>query len=355
MTKRENTGVIHIGGMPMGGGNPIVIESMTTTDTRDICATAAQVDELAAAGCEIIRIAIPDEAAAHALAEIKRRVGIPIIADIHFDYKLAILSAQNGADKLRINPGNIGDADRVRAVAEAAHAAGIPIRVGVNGGSLSKEMLDTYGGVTAEAMAASAMQGVKMLEDCGFTNIAVSAKCSDAVRLIEANRMIAALPYPLHIGLTEAGTVHAGSIRSAAALGAILHMGIGDAIRVSLAGDPMEEIIAAREILSAMNLRHFGVRIIACPTCGRTTADIAGIAARVEDICRKTFAHVNSAFTVAVMGCEVNGPGEAREADIGVAVGKGTAMLFCRGEALCKIHPDEIENGLISQIREMLP
>ena len=330
----------------MGGGHPVVVQSMTNTDTRDIAATVSQINALAEAGCEIVRVAVPDTEAADAIAKIKPQISLPLVADIHFDHRLALLSIKNGADKLRINPGNIGSESRVRKVAEAAKAAGIPIRVGVNGGSLEKEILAKFGGVTAQGLAESGLKNIAMLEKFGFGDIVVSVKASNVPLMLDAHRILAEkMPHPLHIGLTEAGTPYAGAIRSAAGLGALLSLGLGDTIRVSLSGDPVAEIFAAREILSAMGIRKFGVTVIACPTCGRANIDVAGLAMRLE----KRLALLTTPLTVAVMGCAVNGPGEAREADIGVAAGKSGAILFKKGEVVRKISEDEIEDAILTE------
>ncbi|MCL2217351.1 MAG: flavodoxin-dependent (E)-4-hydroxy-3-methylbut-2-enyl-diphosphate synthase [Defluviitaleaceae bacterium] len=348
--KRTATKVVHIGGVSVGGGNPVVIQSMTNTDTRDVKATVAQIHALTEAGCEIVRVAVPDIEAAEAISRIKKEISIPLVADIHFDYRLALLSVENGVDKLRINPGNIGGGNRVCAVAEAAKAAEIPIRVGVNGGSLEKEILAKYGGITAQGLAESALLNVAQLEKYGFKNIVVSVKASDVTLMLDSHKILAErLPYPLHIGLTEAGTPYAGAIRSAAGLGALLSLGLGDTLRVSLSGDPVEEIRAAKEILSAMGLRHFGVRVIACPTCGRCDIDVAGLATRLEI----QLAHITTPLTIAVMGCAVNGPGEAREADIGIAGGRGSAVLFRKGETLRRVPEDEIEEAILKEVCEM--
>jgi len=351
MITREKTKVVHIGGIPVGGGHPIVVQSMTNTDTRDVAATIAQIHSLQAAGCEIVRVAVLDTEAAEAIRQIKKEITIPLVADIHFDYRLALLAVENGADKLRINPGNIGSESRVRQVAEAARANGLPIRVGVNGGSLEKEILAKYGGVTAEGLAESALANVRLLEKFGFNNIVVSVKASSVPLLIDSHKILAQrLPYPLHIGLTEAGTPYKGAIRSAAGLGALLNLGIGDTMRVSLSGDPVREISAAREILAAMGLRQFGVTVIACPTCGRTEMDVSGIASRVEI----RLAHITQPITVAVMGCAVNGPGEARDADIGIACGRGMAVLFKKGEVVRRLTEGEVEDVLVTEVERLL-
>jgi len=354
MTNRNKTKVINVGGIPVGGGHQIVIESMTNTDTRNIPATVKQINALAAAGCEIVRTAILDAEAAEAIKQIKSEISIPLIADIHFDYRLALTAIKNGADKLRINPGNIGDENRVRQVAEAADAHGIPIRVGVNGGSLEKSILAKYGGVTPEGLAESALTHVGLLEKFGFENIAVSAKASNAPLLIEANKILAQhTSYPIHIGLTEAGTPYNGAIRSAVGLGVLLNLGIGNTIRVSLSGDPLPEIYAAKEILASLGLRKFGITVIACPTCGRTEVDIpglAGLALRLE----KRFANAKKPLTIAVMGCVVNGPGEAKDADIGIACGKGAAALFKKGEIVRRINECEMEEVLFAEVDVLL-
>ncbi|MCL2364709.1 MAG: flavodoxin-dependent (E)-4-hydroxy-3-methylbut-2-enyl-diphosphate synthase [Defluviitaleaceae bacterium] len=351
MTPRTHTRVVHIGGVPVGGGNPIVVQSMTNTDTRDVAATVAQIHALQAAGCEIVRVAVVDTEAAAAIRAIKQQINIPLVADIHFNHHLALESIKNGADKLRINPGNIGPGERIRAVAEAAKAAQIPIRVGVNGGSLEKDLLAKYNGVTAEGLAESALRNIAQLEQHGFDQIVVSVKASSVPLLIDAHKRVAArVPYPLHIGLTEAGTPHRGAIRSAAGLGALLSLGIGDTIRVSLSGDPTAEIPAAQDILTAMGLRPFGPTVIACPTCGRTTPGVADIAASVE----ARVAHIKKPLTIAVMGCEVNGPGEARAADIGIAFGRGGfGLLFKKGEVVAKLAVGELEEALVEAVGEL--
>jgi len=346
MVKRNETRVVHIGGVPVGGGHPIVIQSMTNTDTRDVAATVAQVHTLAAAGCEIVRVAVPDLEAAAAVKQIKKEISLPLVADIHFDYRLALESIKNGADKLRINPGNIGDGLRLQKVAEAAKAAEIPIRVGVNGGSLEKDIMARYG-LTPEGLAESALRNISMLEGYGFNNIVVSVKASNIPLMLEAHKILAArTPYPLHIGLTEAGTPYKGAIRSAAGIGALLAMGVGDTLRVSLSGDPADEIRCAKEILAAMGLRRFGPTVIACPTCGRTDIDVVGLAAQIEE----KLEAIEKPITVAVMGCVVNGPGEAREADVGVAGGRGVGVLFRKGEVVRKVAEDEILEAMLEAV-----
>ena len=349
MITREKTKVVHIGGVPVGGGHPIIIQSMTNTDTRDIAATVAQVHALAEAGCEIVRVAVPDMEAAEAVKQIKKNISLPLVADIHFDYRLALESIKNGADKLRINPGNIGDGLRLQKVAEAAKAAGIPIRVGVNGGSLEKDILAKYG-VSPEGLAESALRNVSMLEGYGFSNIVVSVKASSIPLMLDAHKIIAQrLPYPLHIGLTEAGTTYNGAIRSAAGLGTLLAMGVGDTLRVSLSGDPVDEIRCAKEILAAMGLRRFGPRVIACPKCGRSEIDLVGLAAEVE----ARLELMDKPITVAVMGCVVNGPGEAREADVGVAGGRGVGAIFRKGQIVRKVDEAEIVEALMAEVAKI--
>ena len=350
MTKREQAKVVYVGDVAIGGSHPIAIESMTNTDTRNIAATVDQIKALEAAGCEIIRVAVPDEAAAAAIRRIKGQISIPLIADIHFDYRMALLAVENGADKLRINPGNIGDEDRVRQVVNAAKAAGIPIRVGVNGGSLEKDILAKYGGITPEGLAESAIKYVRMLEAMDFDNIVVSAKASSAPLLIGANIILAQrLPYPLHIGLTEAGTPFKGAIRSSVGLGVLLNAGLGNTIRVSLCGDPVDEIYTAKDILTTLELRRFGVKIIACPMCGRTEVDVPGLASLAQRL-ENRLAHVTKPLTVAVMGCAVNGPGEARDADVGIACGKGAAALFKKGKIVRRVDESEMEAALFAEV-----
>ena len=347
---RNNTKVVYVGSVPVGGGHPVVLESMTNTDTRDVKSTVKQIHKLQEAGCEIIRVAVPDSEAAAAICAIKREISIPLIADIHFNYLLAIESIKHGADKLRINPGNIGSEDRISQVARAAKSAEIPIRVGINGGSLEKEILSRYGGVTPEGLAESALKNVGLLEKFGFDNIVTSIKVSNVNKMIEANKILASrIPYPIHVGLTEAGTPLSGAIRSAAGLGVLLSLGIGDTIRVSLSGDPLNEIQAAKLILSALDIRKFGVDVIACPTCGRTGINVAELAEKIESY----LAHIKTPLTVAVMGCVVNGPGEAKEADIGVAGGNGASALFKKGEILRNVNENEIFEAIIQEVANM--
>ena len=327
---RDNTKVVKIGKCVIGGGNPILIQSMTNTHTEDVAATVAQIKELTKAGCEIIRCTVPTKEAALAIKEIKKQIEIPLVADIHFDYKMAIMAIENGADKIRINPGNIGGTDKIKAVVDVARERNIPIRVGVNSGSLEKDLIEKYGGVTAEGIVESALDKVHMIEDIGYDNLVISIKSSDVVMCARAHELLAPrTDHPLHVGITEAGTLWSGNIKSALGLGMILDKGIGDTIRVSLSGDPVEEVKSARLILRAMHLRKDGqIDVVSCPTCGRTKIDLIGLAAKVE----KMVADYPLDIKVAVMGCAVNGPGEAREADLGVAGGNGEGLLFKHGE-----------------------
>lgn len=336
---RERTKVVQIGNVKIGGGNPIAIQSMTNTKTEDVDATVAQIHALEKAGCEIIRCAVPTIEAAEALGKIKKQIHIPLVADIHFDYRLAIAAIENGADKIRINPGNIGDASRVQAVVDKAKEHGIPIRVGVNSGSLEKNLVEKYGGVTAEGLVESAMDKVHMIEEMGFDNLVVSIKSSDVLMCVKAHELIAdQCKYPLHVGITESGTLLAGNIKSSIGLGLILHQGIGDTIRVSLTGDPTEEIKSAKLILKTLGLRKGGIEVVSCPTCGRTKIDLIGLANQVEQM----VADIPLDIKVAVMGCVVNGPGEAKEADIGIAGGIGEGLLIKKGEIVKKVKEDEL-------------
>ena len=336
---RERTKVVQIGNVKIGGGNPIAIQSMTNTKTEDVDATVAQIHALEKAGCEIIRCAVPTIEAAEALGKIKKQIHIPLVADIHFDYRLAIAAIENGADKIRINPGNIGDASRVQAVVDKAKEHGIPIRVGVNSGSLEKNLVEKYGGVTAEGLVESAMDKVHMIEEMGYDNLVVSIKSSDVLMCVKAHELIAdQCKYPLHVGITESGTLLAGNIKSSIGLGLILHQGIGDTIRVSLTGDPTEEIKSAKLILKALGLRKGGIEVVSCPTCGRTKIDLIGLANQVEQM----VADIPLDIKVAVMGCVVNGPGEAKEADIGIAGGIGEGLLIKKGEIVKKVKEDEL-------------
>ena len=336
---RERTKVVQIGNVKIGGGNPIAIQSMTNTKTEDVDATVAQIHALEKAGCEIIRCAVPTIEAAEALGKIKKQIHIPLVADIHFDYRLAIAAIENGADKIRINPGNIGDASRVQAVVDKAKEHGIPIRVGVNSGSLEKNLVEKYGGVTAEGLVESAMDKVHMIEEMGYDNLVVSIKSSDVLMCVKAHELIAdQCKYPLHVGITESGTLLAGNIKSSIGLGLILHQGIGDTIRVSLTGDPTEEIKSAKLILKTLGLRKGGIEVVSCPTCGRTKIDLIGLANQVEQM----VADIPLDIKVAVMGCVVNGPGEAKEADIGIAGGIGEGLLSKKGEIVKKVKEDEL-------------
>ncbi len=344
---REHTKVIQIGDCKIGGGNPVAIQSMTNTKTEDVETTVAQILELERAGCEIIRCAVPTMEAAKALREIKKRIHIPLVADIHFDYRLAIAAMENGVDKIRINPGNIGSKEKVQAVVDMARQREIPIRVGVNSGSLEKEIIEKYGKVTAEGLVESALDKVHMIEEMGYDKLVISIKSSNVMMCIKAHELIAKkTDYPLHVGITESGSVLAGNIKSAIGLGTILHQGIGDTIRVSLTGAPIEEIRSAKLILKTLGLRKGGVTVVSCPTCGRTQIDLIGLAGKVEEM----VADLDLDIKVAVMGCVVNGPGEAREADIGIAGGKGEGLLIKKGEVLRKVP----ENQLLSALEEEL-
>lgn len=340
---RDNTRVVRIGDRKIGGGNPILIQSMTNTKTEDVEATVAQILALEKAGCEIIRCTVPTEEAAKALREIKKQIHIPLVADIHFDYRMAIAAIENGADKIRINPGNIGSAEKVKAVVDAAREREILIRVGVNSGSLEKPLLEKYGGVTAEGIVESALDKVRMIEELDYRNLVISIKSSDVLMCVRAHELLAdRTDYPLHVGITEAGTVRSGNIKSAIGLGLILSKGIGDTIRVSLTGDPVEEIRSARLILRTLGLRKGGVEVVSCPTCGRTQIDLIGLASKVEALVEDYPLDIK----VAVMGCAVNGPGEAREADLGIAGGRGEGLLIKKGEIIRKVPEDQLLNAL---------
>ena len=341
------TKTVKIGNRIIGGGNPILIQSMTNTKTENVEATAAQINQLTAAGCDIIRCAVPTMDAAKALKEIKKQVQIPVVADIHFDYRLAIAAMENGADKIRINPGNIGSAERVKAVVDVAKERNIPIRVGVNSGSLEKDLVEKYHGVTAEGLVESALDKVKLIEDMGYDNLVISIKSSDVMMCVKAHELIASqTDHPLHVGITEAGTIISGNIKSAIGLGLILHQGIGDTIRVSLTGDPLEEIKSAKLILKTLGLRKGGVEVVSCPTCGRTKINLIELANQVETMVSEYPLDIK----VAVMGCVVNGPGEAKEADIGIAGGVGVGLLIKKGEIVKKV-PEE---QLLDTLREEL-
>ena len=348
MTRNE-TKAIHVGPVTIGGGAPVAVQSMCTTATADVPATLAQIRLLAEAGCDIVRVAVPDAKAAAALRDICRESPLPVVADIHFDYRLALAAAKNGAAKIRINPGNIGGEERVRAVAEACGARGIPIRIGINGGSLEKPLLEKYGAPTAEALVESAAIHADMLDRWGFSDICLSLKASDAALCIAAYRLAADIfPFPLHLGVTEAGTLRRGTVQSAVGIGTLLLDGIGDTIRVSLTADPVEEVRVGVEILKACGLRRQGVRVISCPTCGRTQIDLIAAAKAVE----AALAGCDRNITVAVMGCVVNGPGEAREADYGLAGGKGEALLFKKGGVVDKVPEAGMVQALLKLIEQ---
>lgn len=344
---RNNTKVIQIGDRVIGGGNPVLIQSMTNTKTEDVKATIEQIHRLTAAGCEIVRCTVPTMEAASAFTEIKKNISIPLVADIHFDYRLAIAAMENGADKIRINPGNIGNEEKLRAVVSVAKERSIPIRVGVNSGSLEKDIIAKYGHVTAEGLVESALDKVKRIEDMGYDQLVISIKSSDVMMCIRAHELIAEKTnYPLHVGITESGTVHAGNIKSALGLGIMLYQGIGDTIRVSLTGDPVEEIKSAKIILKTLGLRKGGIELVSCPTCGRTNIDLIQLATDVEEM----VADFDLDIKVAVMGCAVNGPGEAREADIGIAGGKGEGLLMKKGEIIRKVPEDQLLNVLRDEL-----
>ncbi|MCI6676927.1 MAG: flavodoxin-dependent (E)-4-hydroxy-3-methylbut-2-enyl-diphosphate synthase [Clostridiales bacterium] len=345
---RDHTKEIKIGNRVIGGGNPILIQSMTNTKTEDIAATVAQIHALEEAGCEIIRCAVPTMEAALALGEIKKQIHIPLVADIHFDYRLAIAAMENGADKIRINPGNIGSEERVRAVIERAKQCQVPIRVGVNSGSLEKELVEKYNGVTAEGIVESALDKVHMIEAMGYDNLVISIKSSDVMMCVKAHELLAPKTnYPLHVGITEAGTITAGNIKSSIGLALILNQGIGDTIRVSLTGDPVEEVKSAKLILRTLGLRKGGIEVVSCPTCGRTQINLIGLANKVENMV-SGFDNLN--LKVAVMGCVVNGPGEAKEADLGVAGGVGVGVLIKHGEIIKKLPEDQLLNALKEEL-----
>lgn len=339
---------VKIGNRVIGGGNPILIQSMTNTKTQDVDATVAQIKELEKAGCDIIRCAVPDMDAAKAIAKIKEQINIPLVADIHFDYRLAIAAIENGADKIRINPGNIGSEERIKAVVDAAKAKNIPIRVGVNSGSLEKNLVEKYGGVTAEGLVESALDKVAIIERLGYDNLVISIKSSDVMMCVKAHELIAdKTTHPLHVGITEAGTLKAGNIKSACGLSMILSQGIGDTIRVSLTGDPIEEIKSAKLILRTLGLRKGGIEVVSCPTCGRTQIDLIGLANKVENLVEE-FSDLD--IKVAVMGCVVNGPGEAKEADLGVAGGIGEGLLIKHGEVVKKLPEGELLEALRQEL-----
>ena len=351
MGYRDETKVVQIGKRQIGGGNPILIQSMCNTKTEDVKATVEQILALEHAGCDIIRVAVPTMEAAAALTEIKRQIHIPLVADIHFDYRLAIAAIECGADKIRINPGNIGSRERIQAVVDKAKEYGVPIRVGVNSGSLEKPLVEKYGGVTAEGLVESALDKVALIEQMGYDNLVISIKSSDVMMCVKAHELIAKKThYPLHVGITEAGTVIAGNIKSAVGLGLILSQGIGDTIRVSLTGSPLGEIKSAKLILKTLGLRRGGVEVVSCPTCGRTQIDLIGLANQVETLVQGYPLDIK----VAVMGCVVNGPGEAKEADLGVAGGIGEGLLIRKGEIVKKLPESELLPALKAELDRMV-
>ena len=341
---------MNIGGVTIGGGAAVAIQSMCSTRTEDVAATVAQILRMEQAGCEIVRVAVPTMEAARAIGQIKKAIHIPLVADIHFDYRLALQCAAEGVDKIRINPGNIGSQERVRAVAEACRRHHIPIRIGVNGGSLEKPLLEQYGGVTAQALVDSAMGHVRLLNDCGFDDICLSVKCSHVPTNMQAYTLLSRqTDYPLHLGVTEAGTPEMGVLKSAIGIGGLLCQGIGDTIRVSLTADPVEEVVAAKRILQAIDMRRSGPNLISCPTCGRTKYDMIPIAREVE----RRLRDCTKPITVAVMGCAVNGPGEARNADVGIAGGDGEGLLFRKGEILYKVPQEYLVDALMAEIEKL--
>ncbi len=347
---REKTRPVQVKDIVIGGGNPIVIQSMTNTKTQDVESTVAQILELEEAGCEMVRVAVPHEEAAKAIEKIVKRIHIPLVADIHFDYRLALMAIENGINKLRINPGNIGSEEKVKTVVEKAKAYHIPIRIGVNSGSISKANLAKYGGVNAESMVESASEHIRILEALDFKDIIVSLKASNVPLAIETYTTFAErYNYPLHVGITEAGTLYKGTIKSSVGLGAILSRGIGDTIRVSLSDDPVKEIECAQNVLQSLGLGQYGVEIISCPTCGRTEVELIELANRVEEATK----HIRKPLKIAVMGCVVNGPGEAREADIGIAGGKGEGLIFKKGQILKKVKEDELFKAFMAEINQM--
>lgn len=351
MNSREDTRPVFVGDIQIGGQNEVVIQSMTTTDTRDVEATVRQIEELAEVGCQIVRLAVVDEEAARAIKEIKQRSPIPLVADIHFNYKLALIALESGIDKIRINPGNIGSMEKVQKVVEACKANNVPIRIGVNTGSIEKEILEKYGHPTAEGLVESALKHVKILEQLDYHDIVISIKASSVPMMIKAyNLMAKERNYPLHVGVTEAGTIFAGSIKSAVGIGAVLASGLGDTLRVSLTADPKEEIKVAKEILKSLEIVTNEPLIISCPTCGRVQIDLIGLTNKVE----KALAKLNQPIKVAIMGCAVNGPGEAREADVGVAGGHGEGLIFRNGKIVRKIKEDELYEELMKEIEDII-
>jgi (E)-4-hydroxy-3-methylbut-2-enyl-diphosphate synthase len=348
---RKRTSPVYVGGVKIGGGAPVVVQSMTNTDTRDVDATVSQINRLAEAGCEVVRSAVLNKQAAKALADIKKRITIPIVADIHFDHRLALIAIEAGVDALRINPGNIGDKAKVAVLVQAAKEKKVPIRIGVNSGSLEEHLLEKYGRPTPEALVESAQGHIKILEEMDFRDIKVSIKASDVPTTIDAYRLMSKVSkYPLHIGVTEAGTLFSGTIKSSVGLGILLYQGIGDTIRVSLTSDPVEEVRVAWEMLKALKLRERGVNIISCPTCGRTQIDVISLAMEVET----RLSHVIKPIDVAVMGCIVNGPGEAMHADVGIAGGKGRGVLFRHGKLVRKLTEAELADALVSEVESVV-
>lgn len=348
---RENTRIVKIGDRVIGGGNPVLIQSMCNTKTEDVKATVEQILRLEQAGCDIIRVAVPTAEAAKALGPIKQRIHIPLVADIHFDYRLALMAMENGADKIRINPGNIGSKERIKAVVDCAKEREIPIRVGVNSGSLEKEILEKYGGVTAEGIVESALDKVSIIEELGYDNLVISIKSSDVMMCVKAHELIAErTDYPLHVGITESGTLTSGNIKSAVGLGIILSQGIGDTIRVSLTGDPVEEVKSAKLILKTLGLRTGGIEVVSCPTCGRTRIDLISLANQVETMAAE-FDSLD--IKLAVMGCVVNGPGEAKEADLGIAGGVGEGLLIRKGEIIRKVPEGELLGALRAELEAL--
>lgn len=349
--KRRKTRQVRVGGVAIGGDAPVVVQSMTTTDTADIDATVAQIHELERAGCEIVRVAVPEQKSAEALSRIKSQINIPMVADIHFDYKLALRAIEQGVDALRINPGNIGGKERVERVVKAAKERGVPMRIGVNSGSLERDLLERYGYPTAEAMVESALRHIRILEDIDFYDMKISLKASHVGLAVEAYRLFSQRSdYPLHLGITESGTSFTGSIKSAVGLGVLLSEGIGDTIRVSLAADPVEEVKVGFEILKSLELRHRGVNVIACPTCGRLEIDVIRLANEVE----KRLAHIKQPLNISILGCVVNGIGEGKEADIGIAGGRGVGLLFRHGEIIRKIPEDQILDVLLTEVEAIV-
>lgn len=347
--KRNQTRQIHVGNVPIGGDAPISVQSMTCTKTEDVRSTSDQIHRLEEAGCEIVRVAVPTVEAADAIPKIKKAIHIPLVADIHFDYRLALKAIEMGADKIRINPGNIGSEERVNQILKSAKERCIPIRIGVNAGSLEKTLIEKYRGITAKALLESALKQIRLCEKVDFHDLVVSIKASDVCLMIEVNRLLSKkTDCPIHLGVTEAGTIRSGILRSAVGIGTLLAEGIGDTIRVSLTGDPVEEVKAGYDILKSLHLREHGLTVLSCPTCGRTQTNVVSVVEKVE----KALAGNSKSLTLAIMGCAVNGPGEAKEADIGVACGKGSALLFKKGEVIRKIKEEDIVDILVKEVRE---